>query len=90
MVFLFGARWAKNLPAVQETQEMQAQPLGWEDPLEEATATRFSILASKSPQTEEPGWLQFTGLQRVGHNWATEHIGTRGFSPVVCYSGELH
>ena len=26
------------------------------------------------PWTEEPGRLQSTGLQRVGHNWATEWI----------------
>ena len=30
------AQLVKNLPAVQETQEMQARSLGWEDPLEEA------------------------------------------------------
>ena len=63
MVFLSGAQWAKNLPAMKETQEMQAQSLGWEDPLEEAMATRSSILASKIPQTEESGWLQFTGFK---------------------------
>jgi len=31
-------------------------------------ATHSSILAWKIPWTEEPGWLQSTGLQRVGHN----------------------
>ena len=30
------------------------------------------ILAWKIPWTEEPGGLQFTGSQRVGHNLATE------------------
>ena len=34
-------------------------------------ATDSSILAWKIPWTEEPGRLQFTGLQRVGHDWAT-------------------
>ena len=29
------AQWIKNFPAVQETQEMWVQSLGWEDPLEE-------------------------------------------------------
>ena len=33
-----------HLP-VQETQEMQVRSLGWEDPLEEATAVESSILA---------------------------------------------
>ena len=35
----------KNLPAVQETQEMRVQSLGQEDPLEEDMATHSSILA---------------------------------------------
>ena len=30
-----------------------------------------STLASKIPQTEEPGRLQSMGLRRVGHYWAT-------------------
>ena len=33
-------------------------------------ATYSSILAWRIPWTEEPGRLQFTGSQRVGHNWA--------------------
>ena len=33
--------------------------------------THSSILAWRIPWTEEPGRLQPTGLQRVGHNWAT-------------------
>ena len=36
-------------------------------------ATLSSILAWKIPQTEESGGLQFMGLQRVGHDRATEH-----------------
>ena len=33
-----------------------------------------SILAGDIPWTEEPGRLQSIGSQRVGHDWATEHI----------------
>ena len=33
-------------------------------------ATHSSILAWRIAWTEEPGRLQFTGSQRVGHNWA--------------------
>ena len=55
----------KNLPA---SQEMQVQSLGWEDPLEKEMATHSSILAWEIPWTEEPGGLQFMGLQRVRHN----------------------
>ena len=43
--------------------------LGWEDPLEEGTATHFSILSWWIRWTEEPGGLQLE-LQRVGHNWS--------------------
>ena len=57
----------KNPPAVQETQETQVQSLGREDPLEEEMAIHSSILAWRTPWTEEPGGLQSKGLQRVGH-----------------------
>ena len=36
--------------------------LNWEDPLEEGMATDSSILAWRTPWTEEPGGLQATGL----------------------------
>ena len=35
----------KNLPANAGDIEMQGQSLGWEDPLEEGTATHSSVLA---------------------------------------------
>ena len=54
----------KNLPA---KQKMQVQSLGQEDPLEEEMATHSSILAWKLLWTEEPGGLQFMGLQRIRH-----------------------
>ena len=47
---------------------MQVQSLGWEDPLEKGMATHSSILAWRMTWTEEPGGLQFMGLQRVGHD----------------------
>ena len=49
-------------------QETQVQSLGWEDPLEEETATHSSILTWRIPQTEEPDRLQSVGLQRVEHD----------------------
>ena len=55
----------KNLPAVWETQ---VQSLSWEDPLEKEMATHSSILAWRIPQAEEPGGLQSTESQRVGHD----------------------
>ena len=61
----------KNLPAnLRQRQETQVRSLGWEDPLEKEMATHSSILAWKFPWTEEPGGLQFMGLQRVRHDWA--------------------
>ena len=44
----------KNLPAMQETR---VRSLGWEDALEEETATHSGILAWRIPWTEEPGRL---------------------------------
>ena len=61
----------KMLPAMQKTW---IQSLGQEDPLEKELANPSSILTWEIPWTEEPGWLQSTGLQRVRHNLATEHI----------------
>ena len=46
-----------------ETQETRVQVLGWEDPLEEEMATHSSLLAWRTPGTEEPGGLQSMGLQ---------------------------
>ena len=63
----------KNLPATQETQ---VRSLGREDPLEKGTATHSSILAWRIPWTEEPGGLQSTGSQRVGHDWVTNTTTT--------------
>ena len=55
----------KNPPAVQKTW---VQSLSWEDPLEKGMATHFSILAWRIPKTEEPGWLQYIGSQRIRHD----------------------
>ena len=62
------AQQVKNLPAMQEIQEMWVQFLGQEDPLKKEMATSSSILAWKTPWTEEPGGLQSKGSQRVGKN----------------------
>ena len=55
----------KNPPAMQETEEMWVQSLGWDDPLEEEMATHSSILAWKIPWTVEPDGLQSVRSQRV-------------------------
>ena len=53
-------------------QEMWIRPLGQEGSLEKEMATRSLILAWETPWTEEPGGLQSMGLQKVGHDLATE------------------
>ena len=62
---VFQAQRIKHLPAMQETR---VPSLGWDDPLEKEMATH-SILAWRIPRTEEPGGLQSTESQRVGHPW---------------------
>ena len=52
---------------MQDTQEMWVGSLG-QHPLEEGMATHSSILPWTIPQTEEPGWVQSIGSQRVRRN----------------------
>ena len=55
-----GGSGEKNPPVMQETR---VQSLGREDPLEKGKAAHCSILAWKSPWTEEPGRIQCLGSQ---------------------------
>ena len=52
----------KKLFAMQATQ---VRFLGWKDPLEEEMVTHSCILAWEIPWTEEPGGLQFMGLESI-------------------------
>ena len=56
------AQTVKNLTTTQETR---VPSLGQEDLLEKEMATHSGILAWRIPWTEEPGWLQSKGLQRI-------------------------
>ena len=47
---------------MHEMQKIQAQSLGWEDPLGESMATQFSILM------DSPGGLQSMRSQSVRHD----------------------
>ena len=52
-------------------QEMSATPvrsLDWEDALEEGRATHSSVLAWRTPWTEEPGGPEPVGSQRAGQD----------------------
>ena len=57
-----GGSVVRNPPAMQETQEMHAQFLGWKDTLKEGRAAHSSILAWRISWTEEPGRLWSMGL----------------------------
>ena len=59
------AQTVKNLPRMSETW---VQSLGWEDLLKKGMASHSSILAWRTPGTEEPGELWSMGSQRVGHD----------------------
>ena len=76
----------KNWPAMQETW---VPSLGQEDPLEKGMVTHFSILAWRIPWTGEPGGLQSTGSQRIGHDWVTNNFiffPTRGYTCQIIQS----
>ena len=70
-VYLGGSAGKKNLPAMRETWVWS---LGWEDPLEKA----WQPTPGESSRTEEPGWLQSMGLQRIRYSWVTNIHGFLG------------
>ena len=81
------AQTVNNLPALQETW---VQSLGQEDPLMRGMATQSSILAWRIPWTEEPGRLQSTGSQRVGHDERLSQIYIEiTFNGAVPYASKL-
>ena len=65
-----GAQSVKNSPPVRETW---VRSVVWEDLLEKGMDTHSSILAWRTPWTEEPGGLPSMGSQRVRHAWTTNH-----------------
>ena len=75
-IYISGGSAVKNLPAMQEMQQMQVRSLGWEDHLDQEMATHSRILAWRIPWTEEPGGLQSMGTQRVGHHRAINTMAT--------------
>ena len=65
MLGFLGGSVVKNLPANAGDMGEEGLILGQENPLEEGMATHSSILTWRISWTEEPGGLQFIGLQRV-------------------------
>ena len=78
-----GGSLVKNPPAMQE---MRAWSLVWEYLLEKEMTTHSSILAWKIPWIEELGGVQSKGLQRVGHDWVTEHVVPWHHTNLLSYS----
>ena len=71
LLWLRASLVAQKLKCLLAMQETWVWFLGWQDPLEKEMATHSSVLAWRIPGMEEPGGLQSTGSQRIGHNWAT-------------------
>ena len=68
----------KNLPAMQETQEMQVLSLGREGTLEEGIETHSPFLPGESHgQRSLAGYMR---SQRVRHNWETKQARMHGFT----------
>ena len=65
MVTSLVAQMVKCLPIMRESW---VQSVGGEELLEKEMTTHSSILAWEISWTEEPGRLQSTGSQRVGHD----------------------
>ena len=69
----------KNLSAnAGDTGDAVSKSLGWEDPLEEGMATPSSILAWKTPWTEEPRGLQSMTRKESDATEVTEGAHTQG------------
>ena len=60
---------------MQETWETQVQSPGWEDPLEEGTATHSSILTWEAPWTEEPGGATVHEVEK-SQTWISDKTTT--------------
>ena len=58
----------KNLPADAGDLRDVSSIAGSGDPLEEGMATHSSVLAWRTPWTEDPGRLPSVESQRVGHD----------------------
>ena len=78
----------KNLPAMWETW---VQLLGWENSLENGTATHSSILVFW-PEEFHGLYSQPMGSQRVRHSWATftSLIATSMNSKALCWLREVN
>ena len=64
-------RWGSGKESTCQFRRSKVSSLNLEDLLEEEMETHSSTFTWKIPCIEEPGRLQSTESQRVGHDWAT-------------------
>ena len=82
LIYFPGGIAVKNPPATQETWVWS---LGQEDPMEKEIATHSSILAWRTPWTEEPVRVQSMGSQRVRHEWARTSLNLLSVAFMLCF-----
>ena len=70
--------WSLYSQLAQTSKEFACN--AW-DPGSKGMATHSSILAWKTPWTEEPGGLQSTGSQRIWNDWVTNTFTIQNFIP---------
>ena len=68
------AQWIKNLPAVQEAQEMWVQSLGWEESLEEENGNPLQYSCLKNPM-DSRAWQAYS-LKDCKESDTTERLPT--------------
>ena len=79
------AQTIKNLPAMWETR---FDPWVGKIPERRAWQPTLVFVPGESHWPEEPGWLQFMRLQRVGHNRVTKHSTKRNDTNELIYKTE--
>ena len=65
----------KNMPAIQEMQEVRVGSLCQEDPLEEGMATHSGILAWRIPMDRGAWWATVHGVAK-NQTWLSMHMHT--------------
>ena len=58
------AQQVKNLPAVQETQEIQVQSESWKDPLEEENGSPLQYFCLKNPMDRGDWWATVQSIAK--------------------------
>ena len=83
-IYLYPHTWADSKESPHNAH-LGSIP-GSENTLEKEMATHSSILAWRTPRSEEPGGLQSLGSQRIGHDWMAKHTLTHTHSTFITNS----